>query len=169
MRCPPDLWRTCTSQWDPPVLGRSDVCRWCHTNCHVRMKGRENFKRADGEIEGTENPAAAQTLLHSGACRTLRSLPLARSLGGLLLLIILLLKPERIPGSGPDERSADELCRHRAVSRSKPILSDAPTPCRFDTVAHKEAEALAGWQSFIAFFNCYLRPFLSKWSSVLNL
>lgn len=38
--------------------------------------------------------------------------PPSYSLGGLLLLIILLLKPERIPGSGPDERSAAELRRH---------------------------------------------------------
>ena len=169
MRCPPDLWRTCTSRWDPPVFWRSDACRWWHTNYHVRMKGKENFKRVDGKIEGAENTAAAQTLLHSGACRTLTSLPLGRSLGGLLLLIILLLKPERIPASGPDERSAAKLCRHRAVSRSKPILSDALTPCCFDTVAHKEAEALAGWQSFITFFNWYLHPFLSKWTGVLNL
>lgn len=89
--------------------------------------------------------------------------PPSHSLGGLLLLIISLLKPEWIPRSGPDERSASELRRHWAINRSKLMLSDDPTACRFDTVAHKDAQALAGWQSLIVFSTDSLTlPFQSR-------
>lgn len=113
---------------------------------------RENFKWGGGESEYAQKRRENETAEDSSSkyC-SFRGLPLSfvppppHSLEGLLLLIILLPKPEWIPGSGPDERSAAELRRHRAVNRSKPMmLSDDPTPCRFDTVAHKEAQALAG-------------------------
>ena len=114
---------------------------------------RENFKWADGESERREKETAEQKTQQLFSGSSLRSSSLSsaspapsrpHSLEGLLLLIILLLKPEWIPGCGPDERSAAEPHRHRAVIRSKPALSDDPTACRFDTVAHKRAEALAG-------------------------
>lgn len=160
--CTPDLWRTRTILRGPLALGREDVCPSCHTNCHIWMKRRQRILSGMmGRVSGAEEkPRLRIPFTHPHSLP--KPHPPSYSLGGLLLLIILLLKPERIPGSGPDERSAAELRRHWAVNRSKLMLSDDPTPCCFDTVAHKEAQALAGWQSLIVFFNRYLYPLLSK-------
>lgn len=133
------------------------------------MQG-ENFKWRDGarqrrdeETAEQKNPAAH---FHSEAHVSLTPPPrhistqLAAShyLEGQLLLIIFLVKPEW----GADESSGAELRRHRAISGSKRMFSDDPTPCCFDTVAHKEAEALGWMTKFDRTFQMIPLPFPLK-------
>lgn len=89
-------------------------------------------------------------------------LPLSRSLRGLLLLIIFLMKPKWILDSGQDERSAAEHHRQRAVSWSKPILSQDPALCCFDTVAAQRSIELGWMTKFNHDFHHFFSAFSSK-------